>query len=156
MSWVSPTAGELKCHLFYEKHAFIYYGLSLKYKYKILKALFLRNPSYAFFVYFLITSTPFPMQIIYFISKIQQLKLKLETDLKSLPPTSFFRHLPAICDILSKAVYGPHFLFGSQKFLLKLGSQQNYCIHFLKNFLNFIEILFTCLLNLLWKQRLIR
>lgn len=148
-----PYSRELQCHLFYEKHAFIHYGLSRKYKYKILKALLLRNRSYAFFAYFLITSTRFPMQIIYFISKIQQLKLKLETDLKSLPPSSFFRHLPAICDILSKAVYGLHFLFGSQKFLLKLSSQQNYCVHFLKNFLNFIEILFICLLTFSYENR---
>ena len=65
----------------------------------------------------LTTSGHFPMQIIYFIRKIQQLNLTLETDLKSLSLTSLFRYLLAIRDNLGRAVSGPSLSFGSQSFV---------------------------------------
>ena len=81
----------------------------------------------------LTTSGHFPMQIIYFIRKIQQLNLTLETDLKSLSPTSLFRYLLAIRDNLGQAVSGPQPSFGSQRFV-RLGSKYTYCVQVSKQF----------------------
>ena len=76
------------CHLFYGKYSFAYYGWCLKYKYKILKVLLLRNWSYAFLSQFNHQYT-FSHENHLF-NKIQQLTLKLVTDYKSLSLTSFF------------------------------------------------------------------